>query len=97
METEFRATAAMAGSRATIESHCVPEALTAQQAGDGTTHDRLLADAASCLAHRDAIMLAQFSTARAADAVKAATGRRPLTGPDSAVAAREARLRVASP
>lgn len=92
MEAEFRALAAARQVQASIESHCVPEAMDVLQAGDGAAHDRLLAEAAPVLARCDAIMLAQFSTARAADAVAAATGRRPLTAPDSAVAALKARL-----
>jgi len=68
-----------------IKTVCVPEAMTALQAGDGATHDGLLARAAPQLGECDAIMLAQFSTARAHDAV-AATVRCPvITSPTSAV------------
>ena len=68
-----------------IKTVCVPEAMTALQAGDGETHDRLLARVAPQLGECDAIMLAQFSTARAHDAV-AATVRCPvITSPTSAV------------
>ena len=68
-----------------LKTVCVPEAMTALQAGDGATHDGLLARAAPQLGECDAIMLAQFSTARARDAV-AATVRCPvITSPASAV------------
>ena len=60
-------------------------ALAAMDAGDPATHDRLAAEAARALAHCDVIALAQFSLARAAPAVAAATGLPVLTTPDSAV------------
>jgi aspartate/glutamate racemase len=72
-------------SKVTVKSVCVPEAMKALDAGDGETHDRLLARVAPQLGECDAIMLAQFSTARAHDAV-AATVRCPvITSPTSAV------------
>jgi Asp/Glu/hydantoin racemase len=60
-------------------------ALAALDRGDEADHDALAADAALDLAGCDAIALAQFSLARAAAAVAAATGRPVLTTPDSAV------------
>lgn len=60
-------------------------ALAALNAGDGAGHDRLAAEAAASLADCDAIALAQFSLARARDAVAARTGKPVLTTPDSAV------------
>ncbi|WP_332683957.1 aspartate/glutamate racemase family protein [Bosea sp. (in: a-proteobacteria)] len=60
-------------------------ALAALDRGDGEAHDRLAAEAARDLADCDAIALAQFSLARAAPAVAAATGRPVLTTPESAV------------
>lgn len=65
---------------------CLAEgALAALDRGDATEHDRLAARAANDLAGCNAIALAQFSLARAADAVAAATGRPVLTTPESAV------------
>jgi hypothetical protein len=61
-------------------------ALAALDAGDGPTHDRLTAEAARRLPPVDIIALAQFSLARAAPAVGAATGLPVFTTPDSAVA-----------
>jgi hypothetical protein len=60
-------------------------ALAAMDAGDAATHDRLAAEAARDLRDCDVIALAQFSLARAAPGVEAATGRPVFTTPDSAV------------
>src|SRR5215831_18982532 len=86
MEDEFRDMAAAGQCRSTIETYCVPDAMAALRAGDGAKHDRLLADAAPRFAGYDAVLLAHFSTARAAPAVTAALGRPVLTSPGSAVA-----------
>jgi hypothetical protein len=53
---------------------------------DTDQHDRLIAEAASRLAHCDVVMLAQFSMARARSAVQQVIGNKVLTSPDSAVA-----------
>ncbi|MGQ0656137.1 MAG: aspartate/glutamate racemase family protein [Betaproteobacteria bacterium] len=71
---------------------CVPAAMAALQAGDGVTHDRLCAEAAAKLAGCDAIMLAQFSTARARAAVEKTVACPVLTSPDSAVLRMKAAL-----
>src|SRR5436305_11246732 len=55
MEDEFRQMAAATGSGASIETICVSEAMAALKAGDGATHDRLLAEAAARLADCDAV------------------------------------------
>lgn len=85
MEKEFEALARLRGSPMRIESVCIPEAMAALSGGDGERHDRLVAEGASRLAHCDAIMLAQFSTARAREAVRHATARPVLTSPHAAV------------
>ena len=65
---------------------CLAEgALAALDRGDGAGHDRLAAQAATALRDCDAIVLSQFSLARAAEAVARATGKTVLTTPDSAV------------
>ena len=65
---------------------CVAEgSLAALDAGDGPGHDRLAGEATRRLADCDVVALAQFSLARAAEAVAAATGRPVFTTPDSAV------------
>jgi Asp/Glu/hydantoin racemase len=86
MEDEFRQMARAAGSAATVESLCVDGAMTALQAGDGATHDRLIADAAPRLAECDAVLLAHFSTSRAAAAVSPVLPCPVLTAPGAAVA-----------
>jgi len=62
----------------------VEGAMAALATGDGSTHDRLVAEA--CKPVRcDVIALTQFSIARAGAAVEAATGKPVLTTPDAAV------------
>jgi hypothetical protein len=60
-------------------------ALAALDHGDSAEHDRLAVAAAMELADCNVIALAQFSLARAADAIAKATGRPVLTTPESAV------------
>lgn len=86
MEDEFRSLARSRRSPATIESYCVDGAMAALKTGDAATHDRLIAEAAPRFAGCDAVLLAHFSTARAAPAVMAALDRPVLTSPGSAVA-----------
>lgn len=62
-------------------------ALEALAAGRGPEHDAIAAAAAMALADCDVIALAQFSLARAAASVAAATGRPVLTTPECAVRA----------
>ncbi len=69
-----------------IEGRLVEGALSALQAGDGATHDRLIADAVNALPPVDAIVLGQFSMARAAQTIGPAFRDRVLTTPDAAVA-----------
>ena len=76
-----------------LKTACVPQALAALQAGDGAQHDALLAAVAPQFADCDALMLAQFSTARARNAVAAKVRCPVLTSPDSAVLAMKKRLR----
>lgn len=69
----------------TVTPKLADGALAALDHGDAAEHDRLAAEAARDLADCDAIALAQFSLARAASTVAAATGKPVLTTPDSAV------------
>jgi len=82
MEEEFRA---IAGEKATLSSFCVPGAMKALQEGDAAEHDQLVAIAASRFADHDAVLLAHFSTSRAAAAVRAALRCPVLTAPSAAV------------
>ncbi len=86
MEDEFRQMAAARRSLATIDTHCVPGAMAALKAGDAATHDGLVAAAAARFGDCDAVLLAHFSTSRAAAATSSVLGRPVLTSPASAVA-----------
>ncbi len=77
--------AATARSSARIRTVCVPEAMAALRSGDAGLHNRLVAEAAKNFGLCQAVMLAQFSTAQAEDAVKAMIGDRVLTSPNAAV------------
>ncbi|MEM7751341.1 MAG: aspartate/glutamate racemase family protein [Pseudomonadota bacterium] len=85
MEAEFRELVKRQGAGATIKSVCVPDAMTALQSGDAARHNALLANAASELGSCDAIMLAQFSTSVAREAVADVVDCPVLTSPDAAV------------
>ena len=93
MADEFAQMARQGEMPVQLVTACAPLAMPALNRGDGAAHDALLAAAATAgLAACDAIMLAQFSTARARAAVEAATGKPVLTSPDSAVRAMRAAL-----
>lgn len=92
MEDEFREAAAQRGSDATLTSYFADGALEAKRAGDDETHNRLIADTAAAIADADVILLAQFSMAGAADAVRTRTPLPVLTSPEAAIA--EIRRRV---
>ena len=81
MPPEFAA----AAPSATLVPRLAADALTALDRGDTEGHDAAAARHAATLADCDVIALAQFSLARATDAVAAATGRPVLSTPDSAV------------
>ncbi|HVH80002.1 MAG TPA: aspartate/glutamate racemase family protein [Stellaceae bacterium] len=82
MEAEFQE---IAEEKATLNSFCVPGAMKALQSGDAAEHDERLAIAAPRFADYDAVLLAHFSTSRAAPAVKAAVRCPVLTAPGAAV------------
>jgi hypothetical protein len=68
-----------------IVTATIPAALAALKAGRGDEHDRLIADAAAALPPVDALILAQFSMARAASRIAPVPGRVVITTPESAV------------
>lgn len=68
-----------------LEPGLAEGALAALDRGDAAAHDRGIVEAARGLKDCAVIALAQFSMARAAGAVAAATGRPVLTTPGSAV------------
>jgi len=69
----------------TVVPKLIEGGLAALDRGDLAEHDRLAAEAAKDLRDCDVIALAQFSLARAAPQVAAATGKPVFTTPDSAV------------
>jgi hypothetical protein len=97
MTEEYEAVAAIQRPGATLRTVVAPGAMAALRAGDGETHDKLVAEAAMELSECDAVLLAHFSTARAARETAALSGRTVLTAPDSAVIALRRRLETTSP
>ncbi len=85
MRHDFEAAKSPGTAQATLEIACVPEALAQLRADNASEHNRLLAEGAAQLKHCNAILMAQFSSAQAANAVAAATGLPVLTSPGSAV------------
>ena len=85
MTDEFDEFVAAGDRRATLETIVVAEAIDRMRKGDAEAHNRLVAARAPELAECDAIMLAHFSTSRAAAAVKAVVGVPVLTAPHAAV------------
>lgn len=86
MEAEFREMAAEVAPGARLSTVLVEPALAALRAGDVETHNRLVVEAAASLSGYDAILLAHFSTSRAAAAARVVTGIPILTSPEAAVA-----------
>ncbi len=87
LQREMETMAKARGQTVVVKSALAEGALAALKRGDGVTHDRLAAEAASTLDDVDAIILGQFSLARARDAVARATGVPVITTPHSAVRA----------
>lgn len=85
MEIEFAEEAARLGRSARLTSVVAEGAIAALRAGDVETHNRLVAESAAGLTGFDAIVLAHFSTSRAAAAVSATTATPVFTSPDAAV------------
>lgn len=97
MTEEYEALAAIQRPGARLRTVVAPGAMAALRAGDAETHDELVAEAAEELAECDAVLLAHFSTARAAQLTAARCSAPVLTAPDSAVIALRQRLQAASP
>ena len=85
MEREFAETAEHKGSKATLNSIYAEGAMDALRNGDADTHNRLVAEVADRAGNADAILLAHFSTAQAAGAVREKTSIPVLSSPESAV------------
>ncbi|MFO8150938.1 MAG: aspartate/glutamate racemase family protein [Trueperaceae bacterium] len=93
MRPEFEAEAARQRCALDLRTAHVAGALAALRAGDAERHDAAIAEAAARLGGGGTVVaLAQFSMARAAERVRAATGGTVLTTPDTAVAELRRRL-----
>ena len=91
---ELEALAAQRNLDLTIDDSYVPGALDALHAGDLDAHDALIAEAAVDDPQADAVLLAQFSMARARDEVSRRVDAKVLNSPDSAVLALERMMRT---
>ncbi|MGK6316378.1 aspartate/glutamate racemase family protein [Neorhizobium sp. DT-125] len=85
MEDEFRQFTAEADAASVLETIVVPDAIDLLRKGDAASHNRLVAEMAPRFANHDAIMLAHFSTSRAAEEVRRVVGRPVFTAPEAAV------------
>jgi Asp/Glu/hydantoin racemase len=86
LENELQDMAEAARQSLSIKTLIVADALVALKAGNGEEHDRLVAAAARKLGQHDAVILGQFSLARAASAVASqGFGDRVITTPDAAL------------
>ncbi len=96
LSAELTQMAAARGVTPTIVGAIAQGGMEALRAGRAHEHDRLLADAARTLPELDAVVIGQFSAARAAAAVSAARPGLVLTTPESAVAKLRATLDAAT-
>ncbi|MGI4944523.1 MAG: aspartate/glutamate racemase family protein [Janthinobacterium lividum] len=85
MTDEFEEFVAETGKPAQLTTVLVADAIDLMKKGDPESHNRLVAARAPELAGYDAIMLAHFSTSRAAAAVRNVVDVPVLTAPDAAV------------
>ena len=87
MVDEYRVLAHLAGRSDALQTFVVPGAMQALADGDAAAHDAAIARCVAGIGGVDQVMLAQFSMASAAVAVRAGTTARVLTSPDCAVQA----------
>ncbi|HWU00992.1 MAG TPA: aspartate/glutamate racemase family protein [Terriglobales bacterium] len=85
LSAELRQMATETGQALDLQAELVPDALAALKAGDVARHDRLIAEAAQRLSSRDALILGQFSMARAASGMASSLDCPVITTPDAAV------------
>jgi aspartate/glutamate racemase len=85
MTDEWNDFVGQGGSAAKLDTLLVADAIDLLKRGDADSHNRLVAARAPEFAGHDAIMLAHFSTSRAADAVRGVVAVPVLTAPDAAV------------
>ena len=94
MRKELEALAAGKKIELKVEVSYVADALDALQAGDGQAHDSLISETAADGPEADIILLAQFSMARARDAVSRRVDAKVLSSPESAVLALKRMMRA---
>ena len=92
MTREFHEAARQHAREATLTTVLADGAMDALRRGNVELHNRLVAQAAQTLSDVDVIMLAQFSTSRALDAVAARIGVPVLTAPTAAIAQLRSKL-----
>jgi len=85
LKKEFEELASRRGIELKLKTRTVPAALVALQKGLLSEHDSLIAAAAAELGPCDALVLGQFSAARAAAGIPMTPGRKVVTSPHSAV------------
>lgn len=85
MTQEFDQFLTETGAKATLDTIVVDDAIDLLRAGNVEQHNHLVAARAPELAGHDVVMLAHFSTSRAADAVRQVARIPVLTAPDAAV------------
>jgi Asp/Glu/hydantoin racemase len=86
LKRELEELASARGIQLKLKTRTIPAAIAALQRGQGDVHDSLIAGAAAEMGPCDALVLGQFSMARAATGIPATAGRKVLTSPHSAVA-----------
>ena len=86
LKKEFADLAKSRGIQLRLKTRTIPAAIAALQKGRAAEHDQLIAAAAAEIGPCDALVLGQFSMARAATGIPATAGRKVLTSPHSAVA-----------
>jgi Asp/Glu/hydantoin racemase len=87
LERELQDMAEARNMTVAVQTVIVQGALAALKSGNGHAHDRLVAEAAATIAGNDAVVLGQFSLARAASALEASGFEgRVITTPGAAVA-----------
>lgn len=92
MVPEFEEAAAARGASIDLTPRHVPDAMAALADGRADVHDDLIARAAAECEACDALVLAQFSMARARAAIAEIASRRVVTSPESAVLRMKSRL-----
>ncbi|MGH7184825.1 MAG: aspartate/glutamate racemase family protein [Pseudomonadota bacterium] len=85
LKKEFEELASSRGIRLKLKTRTIPAAIAALQQGRVSEHDSLIAAAAAEMGLCDALVLGQFSMARAATGIPSRPGRKVLTSPHSAV------------